>query len=284
MITNRINENVPQKVSYACSYVPEEIILAVGLIPKRIIPMPRPSEADAYMHPNTCHYVKSLLASGLGGDASGTDGIVFANSCDGMRRLHDLWNEYVTAVPALFVDVPKKNDPASIEFFAAELRRFADNLERTVPGSPVSDKRLEEAIGACNNVRRLMGEVFTLQRTTDSGMTGLSVLELCLDGARSHPAEFSEKLKEIIADSQGRKPSGNGPRVVLTGNVIHRPDSLRYACQGEFAGPHAGACREVLDEIFMRQDGGNRGAISTPQTPRGRMQCRRYHLQLGEVL
>ena len=33
---------------YTCSYVPQEIILAAGMTPVRLIPEPRPSEADAY--------------------------------------------------------------------------------------------------------------------------------------------------------------------------------------------------------------------------------------------
>jgi benzoyl-CoA reductase/2-hydroxyglutaryl-CoA dehydratase subunit BcrC/BadD/HgdB len=157
-------------VSYTCSYVPEEIILAAGLDPRRVIPEARPSEADAYMHPNTCYYVKSLLASGLAEAGSGTDAIVFANSCDGMRRLNDVWKEYVEAVPAFFIDVPKKRDPASIDFLASELRRFADNLEEAFPGSRVTDESLGEAIGVCNNVRLLMDEVFRLQGDENSGI------------------------------------------------------------------------------------------------------------------
>jgi benzoyl-CoA reductase/2-hydroxyglutaryl-CoA dehydratase subunit BcrC/BadD/HgdB len=213
-------------VSYTCSYVPEEIILAAGLVPRRVIPEARPSEADAYMHPNTCYYVKSLLASGLAEAGSGADAIVFANSCDAMRRLNDVWKEYVGAVPALFVDVPKKKDPASIEFFASELRRFAVKLEEAFPGSRVTDESMGEAIDVCNNVRLLMDEVFRLQGDANAGISGLSVLELCLEGASSHPAAFAERLKKFLSESNKGKASGGGPRIVLTANVIYRPDLI----------------------------------------------------------
>lgn len=220
---NRSSEAGSRSVFYTCSYVPEEIIMAASLLPVRMIPEPRPSEADAYMHSNTCHYVKSLLGAALAGDASRADGIVFANSCDGMRRLHDVWTEYVKNIPALFIDVPKKKDPASIEFFASELRRFAGNLEKAFPGSKVTDKSLREAIGACNGVRLLMGEVFKLQGDTSSSVTGSSVLELCLEGAHSHPAKFAGRLREFISGSKKGKASGAERRVLLTGNVVHRP-------------------------------------------------------------
>jgi len=211
-------------VSYACSYVPEEIILAAGLRPERMIPQPQPSRADAYMHPNTCYYVKSLLASGLAGAEAGAGAVVFANSCDGMRRLQDVWKEYVRGVPALFVDVPKKKDPASIEFFASELRRFARALEETFPGARVTDDGLREAIETCNRVRLLMDEVFRLQRDADAAVSGRSVLELCLEGSRHPPAVFAGRLERFIADAEKGCAADPSPRIVLTANVIHRPD------------------------------------------------------------
>lgn len=225
-MTNRSNEAGSRGVFYNCSYVPEEIIMAAGLVPVRTIPRPRPAEADAYMHPNTCHYVKSLLGEALAGDASRASGIVFANSCDGMRRLHDVWKEYVKAMPALFLEVPKKKDPASVEFFASELRRFAGNLEEAFPGSKVTDKTLREAIGACNVVRMLMGDVFKLQRDAGSSVTGSSVFELCMEGACSHPAEFAGRLREFISSSKGGKVPDAERRILLTGNVVHRPDLI----------------------------------------------------------
>ncbi len=215
-----------QSVSYACSYVPEEIILAAGLKPERMIPEPRPSEADAYMHPNTCYYVKSLLASGLAGAEAGAGAVVFANSCDGMRRLHDVWKEYVEGVPALFVDIPKKKDPASVEYFAAELSRFARRLEEAFPGAEITDEGLEEAIETCNEVRLLMDEVFALQRDAASGVSGRAVLELCLEESRSHPVDFARKVRKFISEAKDVGATDSSRRIVLTANVIHRPDLI----------------------------------------------------------
>ncbi|UCD57350.1 MAG: 2-hydroxyacyl-CoA dehydratase [Candidatus Hydrogenedentota bacterium] len=223
---NWINENVPRRVSYACSYVPEEIILAAGLIPRRMIPEPRISEADAYMHPNTCYYVKSLMASVLAGDSSEIDGIILANSCDGMRRLHDLCKQYRGAIPALFLEVPKKKDPASIEFFASELRRFAGKLEKEFQRSKVTDERLRTAISMCNNVRVLMDEIFNLQRLATSSVRGLSVFDLCLEGTSTPVMEFIEKLKSVISESREGKASDKERRIVVTGNIIHQPDLI----------------------------------------------------------
>lgn len=220
------NEQGLQKVLYSCSYVPVEIIMAAGLQPKRMIPKPRPSDADAYMHPNTCHYVKSLLASALNGNASQAAGIVIANSCDGMRRLHDIWKEYVQSIPAIFLDVPKKKDEDSIDFFVAELGRLAGNLEKHCGGKAATVENLEEAISVHNNVRLLMEEVFRLQKDPNSGACGTSVFNLCLEGAHSSPAEFAGKLRDFISDPGEEKGTDKMPRIVLTGNVVHQPELI----------------------------------------------------------
>jgi benzoyl-CoA reductase/2-hydroxyglutaryl-CoA dehydratase subunit BcrC/BadD/HgdB len=189
-----------------------------------MIPLVRPSEADAYIHPNTCPYVKSLLASALAGGESKTAGVVFANSCDGMRRLWDIWREYAKTVSSLFIDVPKKSDADSIEFFACELRRLADNLETEFSGSRVTMAGLNDAIRECNHIRHLMAEVFRLQRDANSGVSGLSVFNLCLDGAESSGPDLAERLQKFISEPREREPSGDKPRILLTGNVVHRPD------------------------------------------------------------
>jgi benzoyl-CoA reductase subunit C len=211
--------------AYACSYVPEEIILAAGMLPKRIIPRARPAHADGSIYPNTCHYIKSLLVEGLSGNVS-ADLFIIANSCDGMRRLHDLWSEYVKSVPSLFLDVPKKKDADSIEFFSSELRALAGKLEEQAGGIPVAEVRLQEAAGACNQARALMHEVQRLQARPDSSVDGMSVFELYLKSARLHPSEMAKEIKAFLSSPRQTADASENCRIILAGNVMNRPDLL----------------------------------------------------------
>ena len=71
-----------------------------------------------------------------------------------------------------------------------------------------------------------MDRVFGLLGDADSGISGMSVLELCLEGTRSHPAAFEGTLEKFLSDSKKGKASNGGPRILLTANVIHRPDLI----------------------------------------------------------
>lgn len=218
-------ESKPLTAAYACSYVPEEIILAAGMLPKRLIPRARPAHADGSIYPNTCHYIKSLLVEGLSGTIS-ADLFIIANSCDGMRRLHDLWGEYVKSVPALFLDVPKRKDTDSIDFFSSELRALAGKLERQAGGVSVADVRLNEAIAACNHVRTLMHEVERRQAQPNSDVDVAAAFDLYREAARLHPFEAARKLENFLSVLRQKTSGCENSRVIVAGNVINRPDLL----------------------------------------------------------
>jgi benzoyl-CoA reductase/2-hydroxyglutaryl-CoA dehydratase subunit BcrC/BadD/HgdB len=206
--------------------VPEEIITAAQFHTRRLLPENPPADADSHIHPTTCGYVKSLLASGLAKEERRASCVVIGNSCDGMRKLYDLWKAYVTHIPVLFLDVPKKQDADSIRFFASELRRFARDLERTFPGAAVTDESLRQAIETHNRVRRLMSEVFRLQREERAPIRGRDVFDLCLAGAGSPPDEFISRLEGFLSSVEERRPLPSERRILLTGNVVSRPEPV----------------------------------------------------------
>jgi benzoyl-CoA reductase/2-hydroxyglutaryl-CoA dehydratase subunit BcrC/BadD/HgdB len=208
-------------IAYTCSYVPVEIIMACGLSPQRIVPQARPVDAESHLHANTCCYVKSLLAEALEKGLPGMHGIVFANSCDGMRRLYDLWGRYVKDPPALFFDIPKKKDPESIAFFASELKRLASRVETQFHGQAITEERLNTAIRDCNHVRQMMADVLV-----HNGHRGSELFALCLQGTQLPIGDFAEVVREYrtrVANDRGPKTD---KRLIVTGNILTRPDLI----------------------------------------------------------
>ena len=113
-------------IGYFCSLVPAEIITAAGLRPVRVKGKAETTAAaDAYMYPNMCPYVKSLFADGLDGGKAACDGVVFSRSCDCMRRLYDVWKAYIPSGFVYMLEVPKNYDDLAVDYFASQLRSFA---------------------------------------------------------------------------------------------------------------------------------------------------------------
>jgi benzoyl-CoA reductase subunit C len=219
---NGTTQEGPRDVLYTCSYVPEEIILAAGFQPRRFLPERQPSEART--HPNTCGYVKNVLAAAIDGGSVEAAGIVIANSCDAMRRLYDLWAAYVRAVPALFLDVPKEADDDSIRMFAAELARLAERLPIAFSGKAIDTASLRAAIRTCNEIRALMREAFMAQRSAESDGVGTRIFDLCLTGTTQAHTDFAASVRQFLAEVAQERRSPKAPRIALAGGLVNRRD------------------------------------------------------------
>jgi benzoyl-CoA reductase/2-hydroxyglutaryl-CoA dehydratase subunit BcrC/BadD/HgdB len=218
------SEEGSRSILYTCCYVPEEIILAAGFQPRRFLPEARP--AEGYVHPNTCGYVKSLIASALESEAMPAAGIIIANSCDAMRRFYDLWSTYVPTTPAFFLDVPKKSDADSVAFFASELRSLVRTMEEVLPDTRVRDAELQGAIRTSNEIRSLMGEVFRTQRSLGKNVRGTEVFNLCLAATTHTTAEFAAEIRRFLDGVEDEKTNGTAQRFLLTGGLINRPELI----------------------------------------------------------
>jgi len=195
------------------------------MTPRRVIPQARPAEADGIIHPNSCHYIKSLLAEGMSGSFP-ADIFIIANSCDGMRRLHDLWREYVPAIPSFFLEVPKKSDADSIAYFSSSLRALAGELAERVHCSLVSDSGLNKAIVEYNQIRALVQAAQRLQAKPDGGLDARSIFGLYLDSARLNAAEFRRKLDLSLRAAAQEKGIDGRSGVIVAGNVIFQSGLL----------------------------------------------------------
>jgi len=219
-----MEDKVLRGAAYACSYVPVEIIVASGLSPLRLIPKGRCSEADGAIHPNTCCFVRSLLADLIEGNHPDAGIMVFANSCDAMRKLSDIVPDFARLSPAVCMDIPKKKDRASVKFFASELRRLAREIERKVPGTSVTKTGLNRAIRECNRVRLAVKEVFAMQAGTPFTIRGSDVMPLVLQREYLGSAGIAEGIKRSSRALSKSLGPVEGPGILLTGSQVVSPE------------------------------------------------------------
>jgi benzoyl-CoA reductase subunit C len=130
------------KIGYLCSYVPKEILYAFDKTPVRVLPSAaKASEAEAYLPRNFCSLVKVTLASFLEGD-SDLDLVIHADSCDGLRRLNDVWRAYVNLDALPLLDLPRKGTSESCEYFARSLKKLSQRRGWRAPFSATTSSEL----------------------------------------------------------------------------------------------------------------------------------------------
>jgi len=234
------SDKKPSKIAVTCAYAPVEIITAAGFTPIRVIPLPRPSEADPFIHPLTCGYIKGLLAAAMKNDLPEMAGIVIVNCCDGMRKLGDIWKNHVR-IPVLMLDIPKKNDGLSIDFFASELSRFAGRIHQQMKSpSAVTRQNLAPAILFWNKIRRQVGEVFS--EMLKSEMSGVQCQQY-LDAMKMEPERMAEAVKKIAADIAGQTIGHNKIPVMVAASMFPDANLMNYIDQ-------SGGCVAALDSCI----------------------------------
>jgi benzoyl-CoA reductase/2-hydroxyglutaryl-CoA dehydratase subunit BcrC/BadD/HgdB len=202
-----------KKIGWLCSYVPEELIIAAGLDPIRLKgEVANVKEADSY--------VKNILDSGLRNKFENVQGIIFTNSCDGMRRLYDLWNQYVKTPFIYMLEIPRNRNESANQYFSEQLLALKTRLEQVFEVDMSNDK-LRKAISRMNNRRGMMMDIFDKQKEVPSYFKGSDLLALCHEEATCPKEEASDRLNNYIRDFKAPKSFQDGnPRILIMGNVI----------------------------------------------------------------
>lgn len=193
-------------LGFFCSYIPEEIIYAAGMIPVRIRPAgcTETVSADAYMTHLNCTFARSCLEYIGTGRFDFLDGIVFANTCDNIRRLYDILKEKRPYPFMHFISIPHKadgNGPA--RWFTEELLGFKEHMEKAF-GTAVSDDALREAIDVYNETRGLLNGLYDLRRRENPPISGTESLHVLLAATTTPREYYNRLLRELLKELQER--------------------------------------------------------------------------------
>jgi benzoyl-CoA reductase subunit C len=206
------------EIGYFCSYVPKEILYAFGKTPVRVLPSAsRASEAEAYLPRNFCSLVKVTLASFLEGE-SDLEAVVHADSCDGLRRLNDIWRAYVDVESLPLLDLPRNNSDVSCDYFARSLGRLARDLETRFE-TELTTEGLASAIECYNEQRALLRELD--RRWAEGSIPTSEYLDLRHASITDHPPGVNARLQEHVEAQVGDPPATRDEsRVMLVGSLL----------------------------------------------------------------
>lgn len=212
-------------IGYACAYTPLPLITAAGFTPHRILPVEDcPDQAGRILHDNLCPHVKRILDMALSGALPGLSGMVFMNSCDSMRRLHDAFRTARSDISTVLVDLPPAKNESAVGFFSEECARLAKTLE-SWGGDKTTGEAIAEAVTSHN---RLCGLFDELRRRMHDGTLqgGAAALQEAYNMASTRrPEEGIEELSKILSGTAGEEVPRGVP-VYLFGNVLPQPEAF----------------------------------------------------------
>jgi len=216
--------------AFQCTYVPEEIIYAAGILPVRLSGSLNQSEvngANAMMYPNTCSFIRSCLETVLDKKYAFLDGLAAAATCDCTRRLADVW-DYNRITPFVHVlSVPRKITERAINHYRAELAAFQKHLEQYT-GRGISADNLNQAIAVYNRRRQLLRELNELRKQDPPPLSGAEAMEILNASVMMPPLLFNELLTRLLAEirQSSRRLTGKF-RLMVNGSPLHNPAFIR---------------------------------------------------------
>lgn len=212
-----------------CTYVPEEVLHAAGALPVRITGYNQEMELEdgnAYLYINNCSFSRSCLQMGLRGEYDFLDGVVAGSTCDGARRLFDLWRHYIGMPFYHIITVPRKCTEAAHGLYHAQVERLKQSLEEFL-GTPITDEALHKSIALHNETRTLLGRLYDLRKRKNPPISGAQTMAILNASFRMPKEEFNELLRplldELAASDQGYRGRA---RLMVVGSIMNNPEFI----------------------------------------------------------
>lgn len=224
-------------IGYYCTYIPEELIHAAGILPYRIRATGNKDTelADTYMVRFTCSFVRATLDLALKGTYNFMDGYLICNSCDHSRRMFELFDLKVfkkdysdKRIDRFYLSIPHIITEEGFNWFLKEIEEFREELE-TIYKCEISNEKLSNSIDIYNQNRDLLRNLHELQIQEFPKISGVEALQISMANA-SVPKEIAnEELKRILNDlelKEGMDVSSK-KRIILVGSVVDNIDFIQ---------------------------------------------------------
>jgi bzd-type benzoyl-CoA reductase N subunit len=213
-------------VGFVCSYMPEEMLYALDILPYRITGkgVQDTSHADSYLTRVNCSFARACLELGFTGGYEFLDGAVWNNGCDHIRRCYDNWKAKIPFPFMYMLPVPHKISPLGRQWYKEEVLRFKAALEDHF-GVELDSEKLAEAVSTYNETRRLLRKLYDLRAGDAPPFTGAEVLTILSAGTSTPRAEYNRLLGELL--EEGEPASGDaGVRLLVAGSLMDDVDFI----------------------------------------------------------
>jgi len=215
-------------LGYYCSYVPEELITAAGLMPFRIRATGSTTTelADAYQTSIVCSFIRHSFDMALRGDYEFSEGVVLTSCCDHTRRMYENWKRYLKDSFTHFLALPRKSEEPQVSWNRDELINFKENMEDHFDVK-ITDDKIREAIKIHNETRALQRKLYDLRKRKNPPVTGAETLAVIVAGTAMPKAQYNILLRELLDELKESEIDGDyKARLMILGGILDDPAYL----------------------------------------------------------
>jgi len=206
-------------------YLPEELVLASGAIPICLIRGEDHSVvelAGGYF----CRWIDTFCRAQIGYGVSGDDPyysivdlLAIPITDNHIRALSDIL-DYNTEIEIFPFGVPHMKEEGTLKYYLHGITSLRARLE-ALTGVEITESKLREAISLCNRERELLREISLMRKSEPTPISGKDFVAL------NHGSLLADKkvmvgiLESVYNELKEQAvPSGEGPRILLTGSTL----------------------------------------------------------------
>lgn len=207
-------------LGYFCTYVPEEILIAAGVLPVRILGSHEPQDVtEPHIFGMFCPFCRDCLAQGLKGRYDYLNGLMIAQACLHIRQAYTSWEKHLPPEFKYYMPHPMKvQSPRALPYLTEEIKVFRKAVEEWI-GVEITDEKLNDAIEVNNENRRLMRQIYDLRKSDNPPLTGEEAMEMVISSQMVDKAEHNEELRKVLAELPNRSiDRETGARLIILGS------------------------------------------------------------------
>jgi benzoyl-CoA reductase subunit C len=203
-----------------CTYMPEEILYAAGVLPVRVLGGHEPQNVtEPHILGMFCPFCRDVLAQGLLGRYDYLDAIAITHSCQHIHQAYESWVLH-KGIKGFFIPTPNNvQSRRALPFMRGQFKIFKEQVEEWT-GKEISDDDLRGGIEIVDRTRSLLREVYDTRKSDDPPISGLDAMCMVVASQVSDKVKFNRTLEDVIQNElPGRRAKDDpGIRLMIVGS------------------------------------------------------------------
>jgi benzoyl-CoA reductase/2-hydroxyglutaryl-CoA dehydratase subunit BcrC/BadD/HgdB len=227
-----------------CSYVPEEIIYAAGMLPWYIMgtDQANTSRALVYRTANSALYCNRVLESFLAGELDFLGGVIATDREQDLVRLWDVLVHLKKVPFALIIHVPTETSALCCRQMAKEIAELKKSVGE-FSGTKITDESLRQAITVFNKMRTLLAKLYEMRKREVPPISGAEAMAIVAAATVMPKEKFNHELEALLPYLQKRKAPVDyvHPRLLVSSDTLYNPSYIQLVEQS--------GCLVAMDDL-----------------------------------